>query len=371
MLTALDSSNKLILLTGIEDKNGLSRLREKEQFYCPQCQKAVHLKIGQVMIPHFAHRKKGSCQYFSEGETATHLLGKRHLYEMFQRLQIEAKLEPYLKSLMQRPDLLIKVEEQQYAIEFQYSTISKPQMVKRTTGYHKEKMIPLWILHTPTTKNPHKDGIQQIRLSPFKQQFITYSNQHAHLITYNPTLKLFVYYNYLLPIGGYRFIAKVQTLAIDQQHFPFLRASALTKNEYLKYWQLCKRERERVLRGRLHISKRGVKDPFLRACYYLRVIPEKLPLFVGIPINKKPHSIEAVEWQLLWLYFLYTQHQNCMAYSPKLAKDFTDSHGICLDTESIRFYSEILNYLDIEDIFSHYEEEKIFHYIYSQFLAKT
>nr|WP_280524856.1 competence protein CoiA family protein [Rummeliibacillus suwonensis] len=377
MLTAFNEQNELITLTRNLKRDHLEKLRKKEQFYCPQCQEPLLMKIGQVMIPHFAHLKKSQCQgLFSEGETAAHLLGKHQLYEMFQKLQLNVQIEPYFKEISQRPDLLVESNYQRFAIEFQCSTIPIPQMETRTEGYLRANIQPIWILKTPKDRHPYPDGIQQIKLSPFKQQFITYIQNHLHLITFDPESATFVYFSYLLPIGGgYRFIGKVQHLPLEAQHFPFLNVLVPSESDFQIYWQLWKKERFLFLRRRVLMSRKGVQDSFLRACYFMNYPVEKLPLFIGIPVTKHMHfSVFEVEWQMLWLMFLIEQGENFTHPSSRSINEFCKRYpAICLDQQavvSLENYHFILRRLGITCINSQFDEKMLWQSIYAQFLAK-
>ncbi|MCA9725259.1 MAG: competence protein CoiA, partial [Kurthia sp.] len=76
MLSALTEKQEMVYLTHELSKERLLEIRQTQHFYCPACHEQLVLKIGQVMIPHFAHRKNEHCQVFSEGESALHLQGK-------------------------------------------------------------------------------------------------------------------------------------------------------------------------------------------------------------------------------------------------------------------------------------------------------
>ena len=69
------------------------QLTKEDKYYCPACQKGVHLKQGAVMRPHFAHFKAEACAAFSEGETAEHLEGKVQLREWLERLNVRVAME--------------------------------------------------------------------------------------------------------------------------------------------------------------------------------------------------------------------------------------------------------------------------------------
>lgn len=127
------------------------------KFYCPQCQHPVHLKIGQYNIPHFAHQSKNNCaQLFAEGESQLHLQGKLQLFEWLKKIGHTVMLEPYLKELSQRPDLLVTSDRRQVAIEFQCSTITHEKWLSRTLGYKKNAIQVLWLFQTSLKIHPYK-----------------------------------------------------------------------------------------------------------------------------------------------------------------------------------------------------------------------
>ncbi len=61
-------------------------------------------------------------------------------------------LEPYLKELSQRPDLLVTSDRRQVAIEFQCSTITHEKWLSRTLGYKKNAIQVLWLFQTSLKK---------------------------------------------------------------------------------------------------------------------------------------------------------------------------------------------------------------------------
>lgn len=328
------------------------------------------------MIPHFAHKKQSNCQQsFSEGETAIHLLGKSQLYEMFRKLHLNVHLEPYLPALSQRPDLLVEKKQQQFAIEFQCSTIPIPQIESRTSGYLQANIIPIWILKTPKDKQPYVDGIQQVKLSPFKQQFISYTQSYPQMITFNPETSTFLYFSHLLPIGGYRYIANVRHLSLDTQHFPFLNVTDPSEEEFFLYWQIWKRNRQQFLKKRLFLSKKGIQDPFLRACYFMRCHVENLPIFIGIPVSKTSNfSVCEAEWQMIWLMFLSEQGYNLDYLSSYIINEFTKRYPLLFINkhaeDSLRNYHKIIQKLSITQLNSKFDETALYQYVYVQFLAK-
>ena len=153
----------------------------------------MQLKVGDVVIPHFAHKKDKSCSAsFSEGESKEHLLGKQDLFSFFKRTGVEVKLEPYFNALAQRPDLLVTIETEHIPIEFQCSTIPIRLIESRTAGYRKAGMTPIWILHTPKKIMALPQGVGIFQLSEFEKSFFTETPPKGIIfLTYNPQFEPF------------------------------------------------------------------------------------------------------------------------------------------------------------------------------------
>lgn len=118
-------------------------------FFCPACKEKVFLKRGVKKAAHFCHYKTSTCQSFSEGETPTHLAGKRFLYDFMKQSGFDVTLEAYLPEINQRPDLLVKKAGQVVAIEFQCSPISIEKINQRTRGFQSAGYKVVWILGPP------------------------------------------------------------------------------------------------------------------------------------------------------------------------------------------------------------------------------
>ncbi|ERN52892.1 competence protein CoiA [Alkalihalophilus marmarensis] len=123
----------------------LKDMREEVNFYCPCCTAELLLKIGDKKQWHFAHKKGSSCTVQGEPESLYHLRGKKQLYEWIRKQGYKAALEVYLPLIRQRPDVLFKVKDQLYAIEYQCSVIEESQIRKRSKGYEQLGIIPIWI----------------------------------------------------------------------------------------------------------------------------------------------------------------------------------------------------------------------------------
>jgi len=303
MLMAYDEQQQ-IFLPYEYSREALQRYRLQMKFYCPQCQQPVQLKIGQYNIPHFAHIATNSCvQLFAEGESKLHLQGKVQLFEWLRKLGHTVKLEPYLRKLSQRPDMLLIKEHKQIAIEFQCSTISHEKWLLRTSGYEKNAIQPLWLFQTPQRQTTQ--GIQKISISPIMQKVINATALGlSYLVTYDANTSRFIYWTNLLHVHGHTFIGKVQELTIHKQHFPFYEPKTITKEEFHLYWQLYKKYCKQFVYQRLFHSKNGVQDSFLRSSYELRFALTGMPDYVGVPVKgEEAIPMFSIEWQTILLHF--------------------------------------------------------------------
>ncbi|WP_286173384.1 competence protein CoiA family protein [Geobacillus sp. E263] len=146
LLVALLRNGEFISLAKTWTKEELVQLKRREAFFCPACKREVVLKLGSRRIPHFAHKKDTACPYEYESESTRHLTGKLDLFSWLQRQNIRAKLEPYLPSIQQRPDILVAHNHLLYAMEYQCSTISEQLFQKRNDSYRIKGIRPIWIL---------------------------------------------------------------------------------------------------------------------------------------------------------------------------------------------------------------------------------
>lgn len=345
ILTAKMKDGTIISSTEIP-KDRLRALRETTTFFCTQCETVVQLKVGDIVIPHFAHVTDQSCTtLFSEGESAAHLLGKQQLYEFFQSKCVTVKLEPYFKSLAQRPDLFVKSETEAIPVEFQCSPISLPKKVARTDGYVNAGMKPVWILQTAEKHKARSPRVNAFSFSRFEQSFFTYTFPEGNvLLTYDPHLKKFHYFSTLLHVSGNQYIGLHRILSIGSQTWPFARPKTPTTDELLEYLKIYRTKRERFLKSRILLNRKGINDSFLRACYELRLIPELLPKWVGLPVtfNRSFHE-HACEWQLALIYFMERQRIGFKRLSDAKIHRFVESMG----SPSKAQVTACLNYRDL------------------------
>ncbi|GLC87741.1 competence protein CoiA [Lysinibacillus piscis] len=369
MLTAYNEQ-QILFLPYQYTREDLKKIRKEMQFYCPQCQQHVQLKIGQYNIPHFAHPANNRCdQLFSEGESKLHLAGKKQLFEWLKQWEHFVTLEPYLSNLAQRPDILVTKGQQQIAIEFQCSAISHEKWSARTAGYQQHHIQPLWLFQLPKSKH-FLQGIHRITIPPIWQKtMIPTKYGLSYIMLYDAVQAQFIYVTNLLPVHGHTFIGKVQELPLQQQHFPFYEPRSITQAEFYQYWQLYKQYCSQFVYRRLAYSKAGVQDPFLRSCYELQFSLTAMPDYIGIPLkDAEVMSMFSSEWQIFYHYFCHQlqvlphelNDDNIQLFLTTYHMEMTNqalniiqNYRAILEKEYLKrgnipnFYQEVYNYLQL------------------------
>ncbi|WP_160316097.1 competence protein CoiA [Planococcus glaciei] len=292
ILVAKTSTNRLIYLHPHLNRERLVHLRASEQFFCPSCGESLLLKIGNIKIPHFSHTIHSECATFSESESPMHLHGKTMLHTFFTQKNHHAELEKYFPIIRQRADLVI---DQRFAVEFQCSPIPVQQIKARTEGYLEEGIQPLWLL---SAKSGQTEGIQIIKLKSYERALIQQARDCSFLLSFDPMANRFYYCSNLFFLGGFRWIAKIKSLAAGKQTFPFALPRKLAKAEFELAFELAATERRRFLRSQQFVQNR-FRNRFWRACYELQLDTDNLPLAIGAPLTGN-HLLEghSVVWQL-------------------------------------------------------------------------
>lgn len=132
MLIAFDENDNKIYADDAKDY---------QKFYCPVCYSPVRLRKGSIKIRHFSHINKLDCET-SEPESYLHLKGKKNLFFQLSKIFLETKIEYYLPSIKQRPDIYCD----RFIIEYQCSPIKNQMLSSRVDGYRKLNIKNLWIL---------------------------------------------------------------------------------------------------------------------------------------------------------------------------------------------------------------------------------
>lgn len=372
MLVALTDDHAYFSLTEHVPKTTLHQLRQSRTFFCPQCKEALILKIGQIKIPHFAHQKNSQCDaLFSEGESATHLLGKKQLFSFFQQRQLAVELEPFLHKLRQRPDLLVTKNNRHYAIEFQCSRLTSELYAERTKGYEMHNIVPVWLLQTPSDKYKAR-GLVKISINHFHQLFLKQSRQ-TYVITYDTASESFYYVSNLVWFQGQQYIGFAQALPSTKQAFPFYMPQQVNFAQFQQILTRYKRENDGYLRNRLLFTKAGAMDVVLRGLYELKLDRAQLPSFIGIPLQGgEALATPAVAWQIAWFYFLHCHQLTCSMFQKGAIAYFFEWANLPGSKEAERLverYVAILARSTIEHVGSTVQTVQFAHDLYDEFVA--
>lgn len=146
--------------------------KRKERYTCPLCHRQVILhRRGTSRLAFFVHSRK-SKEIYNPAETREHLTGKRQLFEFFNPIFKDVKIEKYLSQINQWPDLIFK----NTAIEFQCSPISVKRLKERISGYAKLGIKSWWILGSHYYKRRLRPG--------YLARFINYSKRLGFFILF-------------------------------------------------------------------------------------------------------------------------------------------------------------------------------------------
>ncbi|MCY9256383.1 competence protein CoiA [Bacillus spizizenii] len=189
-----------------------SRKLKGRRFFCPVCGGELAVKLGLQKAPHFAHKQNKSCSIDIEPESAYHLEGKRQLYVWLKMQQASPILEPYIKNINQRPDIMAKIKGRMLAVEYQCATLAPDVFQKRTEGFKQAGIIPQWIVGRSRLKRSAPSFYQ---LSAFHWQFINASS-YRELICYCPETRSFRRLSHIIPFYTNHSYSSVQTIPIHR-----------------------------------------------------------------------------------------------------------------------------------------------------------
>lgn len=299
LLTAQLKDGKIISLVDGYSKVRLEDLRRRESFYCRTCSERVILKLGTKRIFHFAHEVGSSCMEDYERESEYHMSGKVHLYDWLLSQQLSPKLEHYFPAIKQRADLVFSYEDRMYAIEFQCSIIDETLFKKRTTGYRRISVTPLWILGG---KNIQRLGPRKASLSNFSYLFLRECGDSLYYLpTYCPQAQKFILLENIIPIS------------VRNAHCSY----SLSSPGNIKIEELLKPNtpfmidwhqwRADMARGRVQVVTKvtSVQDPFIQELYTQSLNPVLIPPYVGIPL-KNNVAIETAPF--IWQTYFFMDH---------------------------------------------------------------
>lgn len=303
LLTAMTKDGQVFSLVEHHHREELMKLRKEEQFFCPVCHSELLLKIGSKKIPHFAHVKNSHCTDSYDRESEYHLQGKLHLYYWLTNLSLTPQLEAYFPNIGQRADVAFHFDGKMYAIEFQCSPISQEVFIKRTKGYRKAFITPLWILGSNHIKRLKRN---KVSLSSFHYSFMKHHHEQFFLPTYCPEKKQFIILEDIVPLSTQISFCTFQTWKLETMTINKLLEPNLNKHRHQYMWL----EEMFNIRKKIWFFRTPSMNQFIIDLYHHSLNPHFLPPYLGLPIINS-HFIEThpLLWQT-YLFLDYLQHPN-------------------------------------------------------------
>jgi competence protein CoiA len=151
MITALDDTGTHVIAR---------EATKTMQYYCPECERPLIFRKGEIKIPHFAHKTNDDVCYHGKGETQSHIISKYHVYDVLRKLGFHTELEhrinvegyghvvadvlclPFTSSI----NVFDAHKKDAIAFEIQKSNITTSDVVTRTAMYNSVDVVPLWLL---------------------------------------------------------------------------------------------------------------------------------------------------------------------------------------------------------------------------------
>jgi competence CoiA-like predicted nuclease len=222
LFVAISAEGRPVSLAGAEawGRERLERLKGDGPFFCPACRNEVVMRFGAHRLPHFAHRKGTACPSEHEPESERHLTGKRDWFVWLTSQGMEAKLEPYLPAIGQRPDVLFRCGPHLYALEYQCSTIDESLFCQRNDGYRRLGIRPFWVLGAHHLRRLPKRS-DEVRLSRFQWLFAQRAPFSAapRVWYYSPETKQLTCLSRLQPLSVSRTLAVIDSSPLSRLSF--------------------------------------------------------------------------------------------------------------------------------------------------------
>lgn len=148
-ICALDVKN----IYGMENydlKREWKKAQYNNELICEDCGNPVELRVGDVKIPHFAHRRgflDRDCYYETTKESEEHRKAKSLLYSYFKEKYPEASIQTSKKQPNgRRSDIYIEQGNFKLAVEFQRLGLRISDWDIRHEEYEKSGISDLWLL---------------------------------------------------------------------------------------------------------------------------------------------------------------------------------------------------------------------------------
>ncbi|MBB6453053.1 competence CoiA-like predicted nuclease [Salirhabdus euzebyi] len=255
------------------------------------------MRIGQKVIPHFAHEQLDGCA-LGQGEGEYHEKGKLDLYNWLkQQGGLEVALEPYIEKIKQRPDILVKVGSRYCAVEFQCALISEEILQKRTKGYLRIGIQPIWIIGKERIK---LRGGNLAVLKPFEQLFFQQfaSNNYPILLSYCPRTNMLTSISNPYPLKT-KVYGNMVTRPLAQLCFYDLFKEGLLSIQKL---YSCWLKEKILIRTQKNRFLSHIEQQYFEWLYTKGLHPQHLPSLIHLPIPNHFHVQTPVYmWQSSFL----------------------------------------------------------------------
>ncbi|WP_268537095.1 competence protein CoiA family protein [Bacillus atrophaeus] len=233
MFSAVTSEGKTVYL--MKERYAATEASElrKTKFFCPVCREQLDVKLGSLKAPHFAHKQNKACTIEFEPESAYHLEGKKQLYSWLKAKGCSPVLEPYVKSIQQRPDIIANVQGGMLAFEFQCANLAPDLLYKRTQGLKQAGAEPLWIIGGNRLKRTSRHFFQ---LSAFHWQFMK-ENPRQFLLFYCPEARSFYKLHHITPFYANYACASLEAIPLTKANVKDMWFSASAPSFQPAAWQ--------------------------------------------------------------------------------------------------------------------------------------
>lgn len=259
-----------------------------ECYFCPACGEQVILRQGKSNISHFAHFSSNDCLDNQEGETYEHLLGKQQIFEWALNNEWQPELEVYLPEIKQRADLLLTINDQKVALEFQCSPLTLQRLSERNQGYASLNYKFWWILGSSYQRLINHYSAQKFIQLHHNQLFLSFWEIN------NSKLKEIRYPQQFLKITTKKVLNDVATCRkrakVDPDILKLLREIRRRKYDLFNCPLLCHQSFDQV-----KYFSHGIFCWQLKACLWL----EDIPIFSNFELSewyKKLWQVDSTEW---------------------------------------------------------------------------
>lgn len=279
VLTAKTSAGKMISLITFS-KEKIAKLRECEQFFCPDCGERVIIRSGPKTMPHFAHQRHSSCRYGRGGESAYHEAGKIAIYRWLQQQGIDCEVEKYIAETKQRADVFATVGNRAFAFEFQCAKIPLTQMEARHARYLSTETTPIWMLSDRMLRTYSSTTLH---VNSFILSFIHFFKHRNGTSLYFlcPNKKRLTVVQNIMLLSQRKAAAHIRSYPLRTLLFAMLFSRANVQNEQLmSHWLRAKRQ---LRLARTNYS--GKELAWRKWLYERRFFVETLPSVIYMPTH--------------------------------------------------------------------------------------